>query len=95
MLGRGFLGHPANGALIEKLRSGSLNTQDYYRQLLRAVYRLIFLFVAEDRDLLLVAPRGSKERERYLRYYSMDRIRSLAERRRGTPHGDLFRAVTL
>jgi len=29
VLGRGFLGHPANGALIEKLRSGSLSTQDY------------------------------------------------------------------
>ena len=57
VLGRGFLGHPANGMLIEKLRSGSLSTQDYYRQLLRAVYRLIFLFVAEDRDLLLIAPR--------------------------------------
>ena len=95
VLGRGFLGHPANGALVEKLRAGTLTTQDYYRQLLRAVYRLIFIFVAEDRDLLLVAPRGSKERERYLRYYSMDRIRSLAERRRGTPHGDLWQGLVL
>ncbi len=94
-LGRGFLGHPANGALIEKLRSGSLSTQDYYRQLLRAVYRMIFLFVAEDRDLLLVAPPGSRERQRYLHYYSMDRLRSLAERRRGTPHVDLWRGTRL
>ncbi len=94
-LGRGFLGHPANAALIEKLRVGPLTTQDYYRQLLRIIYRLIFLFVAEDRDLLLVAPPGSKERDRYLRYYSMDRIRTLAERRRGTPHSDLWQGCQL
>ncbi len=94
-LGRGFLAHPANTVLIEKLRSGSLGTQDYYRQLLRAVYRMIFLFVAEDRDLLLTAPPGSRERQRYARYYSMDRLRSLAERRRGTPHTDLWQGLLL
>ena len=52
--GRGFLRHPANRQLLEKLRAGTLDKQDYYRQLLRVVYRLIFLFVAEARDLLLV-----------------------------------------
>ena len=51
-LGRGFLAHPRNDRLREKLQSGQLNTQDYYRQLLRIVYRLLFLFVAEDRGLL-------------------------------------------
>ena len=54
-LGRGFLKHPANRSLLEKLRAGTLDRQDYYRQVLRVVYRLIFLFVAEARDLLLVA----------------------------------------
>ncbi len=43
----------ANQELRRKLRSGELDAQDYYRQLLRLVYRLIFLFAAEDRDLLL------------------------------------------
>jgi hypothetical protein len=50
-LGRGFL-HPANAALVQKLRSGTLQAMDYYRQLLRVVYRLLFLFVAEDREPL-------------------------------------------
>ncbi len=54
VLGSGFLSHPANSLLREKLRAGELSAQDYYRQLLRLVYRLIFLFVAEDRDLLLL-----------------------------------------
>jgi hypothetical protein len=94
-LGRGLLGHPTNTILIGKLRCGSLGTQDYYRQLLRAVYRMIFLYVAEDRDLLLIAPPGSRQRQRYLQYYSMDRLRSLAEQRRGTPHVDLWRGARL
>jgi len=37
-LGSGFLAHQRNGALTDSLRSGSLSTQDYYRQLLRLVY---------------------------------------------------------
>jgi hypothetical protein len=94
-LGKGFLAHPANKDLIDTLRAGSLDKQDYYRQLLRVVYRLIFLFVAEDRDLLLTAPAGAKERSRYLDHYSVSRLRSLAERRRGTPHPDLWRGLKL
>ena len=39
--------------LRERLQSGALGKDAYYRQLLRLVYRLIFLLVAEDRDLLL------------------------------------------
>lgn len=30
LLGGGFLAHPANGALREKLRTGQLKAQDYY-----------------------------------------------------------------
>ena len=52
-LGQGFLAHPVNAELRARLKPGELTAQDYYRQLLRLVYRLIFLFVAEDRDLLL------------------------------------------
>jgi SOS-response transcriptional repressor LexA len=92
-LGRGFLDHPASKDLVAKLRDGSLDKQDYYRQLLRIVYRLIFLFVAEDRDLLLTAPKASRERDRYQRYYSVSRLRNLAERRRGSPHPDLWQGL--
>ncbi|MCI0554961.1 MAG: hypothetical protein L0287_28775, partial [Anaerolineae bacterium] len=53
-LGRGFLAHLENRQLKDDLKNGILTTQDYYRQLLRLVYRLLFLFVAEDRDLVLL-----------------------------------------
>ena len=49
-LGTGFISHPTNNALRERLRAGDLKMDDFYRQLLRLAYRLIFLFVAEDRD---------------------------------------------
>lgn len=85
-LGRGFLAHPANQALREKLRSGRLETRDYYRQLLRLVYRLLFLFVAEDRGLLFDPHADPAARERYARFYSTAKLRRLAERRLGTRH---------
>ncbi|GIW76100.1 MAG: hypothetical protein KatS3mg104_1163 [Phycisphaerae bacterium] len=98
-LGGGFLGHPANTALREKLRAGTLTTQDYYRQVLRVVYRLLFLFVAEDRDLLL-RPAGedarlAAARDLYTRHYSSQRLRRLAEKRRSARHADLYRALRL
>ena len=92
-LGRGFLKHPANRSLLEKLRAGTLDRQDYYRQVLRVVYRLIFLFVAEARDLLLVRAVGTPVAERYARFYSIARLRTLAASRRGTPHGDLWESL--
>ena len=70
-LGRGFLAHPANQELREKLRDGALDKQEYYRQLLRSVYRLLFLFVAEDRDLLL-DPKATDEARRTLRGVLLD-----------------------
>ena len=88
-LGRGFLKRSSNRDLLDKLRSGALTTQDYYRQLLREVYRLIFLFVAEDRDLLLTAAQGSSAQKRYGQFYSAARLRTLAARRRGSQHTDL------
>ena len=58
-LGGGFLGHRGNEALREALRTGVLTKEDYHRQVLRLVYRLVFLLVAEDRDLL--HPEGTTE----------------------------------
>lgn len=89
-LGRGFLRHPANRSLRRTLRSGDLTAKEYYHQLLHLVYRLIFLFAAEDRDLLLNPGASPSSRELYQRYYSTRRLRRLAERRWGTRHSDLY-----
>jgi N-6 DNA Methylase len=93
--GFGFLAHPANSSLRDALRSGELSTDDYYRQLLRLVYRLLFLFVAEDRELLLAPEASQAMRERYERFFSTQRLRRLAERRRGGKHADLYDGLRL
>ena len=94
-LGSGFIAERSNSALHDKLRSGELDRQDYYRQLLRLVYRFIFLLVAESRNLLLDPEADDASRQRYNQYYSLSRLRSLSERLRGTRHADLWEAVKL
>ena len=99
ILGAGFTGHPRNAELREALRSGTLTPAGLHEQLLRVVYRLIFLFVAEDRTLdgrsLLHPPDDSAAaqtaRERYAAWYGTARLRRLAGRIKGSRHGDLWR----
>lgn len=99
VLGEGFTSHPKNTVLRESLRSGSLPLADFHGQLLRVVYRLIFLFVAEDRTLEgqpLLHPRDDSDsarlaRERYAAHYGTARLRELAGKIRGSRHGDLWR----
>jgi len=79
-LGTGFLQHPNNERLRQKLVDGrELTDVGYYRQLLRLIYRLLFLMVAESRSLLLIREDTDKERI-YREYYSIERLRELAER---------------
>lgn len=89
-LGSGFLSHRENMGLRESLRTGKLTSQDYYHQLLRLIYRFIFLLVAEERDLLLLPTSEPRAREVYRHYYSFARLRFLAEQRRGTQHSDAW-----
>ncbi|MEU8907809.1 Eco57I restriction-modification methylase domain-containing protein [Streptomyces mirabilis] len=87
-LGTGFLRHPDNSAL-----RADLNVETYHYALLRLVYRLLFLFVAEDREALLLPTAPEQAKDRYARYFSSARLRRQAQRRRGTAHGDLYRAL--
>lgn len=93
--GTGFLAHKANTKLHEALESGDLDKQDYYRQLLRLAYRLIFIFVTEERGLLLDPESSENARDRYRQYYSSQRFRKLCDKRRGGPHTDLWRSMAL
>ncbi|MPY94715.1 MAG: type II DNA modification enzyme, partial [Acidimicrobiia bacterium] len=94
-LGEGFVAHRDNGKLRQALRSGEVSTEELQRQLLRVVYRLLFLLVAESRDLLLDPEASETAKIRYHRFYSVQRIRALAARRRGTPHDDLWASLTV
>lgn len=89
-LGTGFLAHRANADLRRRLRDGELAADDYLRALLRTVYRLLFLLVTESRDLLLDPKASEAAQDRYRRFYSVERLRTLAGKQRGSPHCDLW-----
>jgi hypothetical protein len=79
--GGGFLGHPDNAALRERVASGALPLSEYFGQLLRLVYRLIFLLAAEDRNLLHPPATPAGPRKLYADGYSVGRLRDHAVRR--------------
>lgn len=84
-LGEGFIQHPANDALRNSLHNGELSKDAYFQQLLRLIYRLIFLFSVEERGLL----HGNDEskpaqaaRRAYAEGYAVGRLRDLCLKRR-------------
>jgi hypothetical protein len=79
--GTGFLKHPANFELREAAADGTLRPADYYKNLLRLIYRLLFLMVIEERDLIFPPGASSQRRDVYRRYYSVQRLRLLSEHR--------------
>ena len=91
-LGKGFL---INQEIRKNLRDNEGYKQEYYRQLLRVAYRLIFLLAAESRELLLDPEATQEAKDLYYKYYSLTRIRNLAERKRGTRHKDLWKALNV
>lgn len=84
-LGQGFLQHESNTALRQKIQSDQLSAKDYYRQLLRIIYRFLFLMVTEERDLVYDPDDKSdatqKLKKIYLQFYSIARLRKLSESR--------------
>jgi len=93
LLGAGFLRYSGNQELRRRFRSGELSPEEYKNQLLRLVYRMIFLFAAEDRDLLHPEEISQHVRELYANHYSIGRLRKLAEHTRGGKHPDLYRSI--
>ncbi len=96
LLGTGFLQHRANVTLRQQLETGDLRYDEFHRELLRLVYRLLFLFVAEERperDLLLDPEVTPAQRQRWLSYYSSIPLRRRARVLRRTSHGDEWHRV--
>lgn len=84
-LGEGFLQHTGNDALRRALHNGELSKDAYFQQLLRLVYRLIFLFSVEERGLLHTADNNKEAiaaRRAYAEGYAAARLRELCLKRR-------------
>lgn len=80
ILGTGFLRHPANEELRAKFVAQEPNCAGYHRQLLRLIYRLLFLMVAEERHLIVSTSSDAERLQRiYDDSYSISRLRERAE----------------
>ncbi|KGH45512.1 hypothetical protein IN07_16600 [Modestobacter caceresii] len=91
-LGAGFVSHPGNSELRAVLAAAPDASKDLHRALLRIAYRLIVLFVAEDRGLLHAPGTSPAASTLYDRHFSTRRLRALATSRTGTRHTDLWDA---
>ena len=95
-LGSGFVQHRENDDLRGALADGSLSPELYFQQLLRLVYRLIFLFSTEERGLLHTPEATNEQRKLYAEGYSLSRLRGRAERRRHYDHHrDLWQGLQI
>jgi len=94
ILGTGFLRHPGNQALRERIKAGTLAPARLHRQLLRLVYRLLFLMVAEERRMVVPEAAAATTvvgqqaasgidpdrcQRLYDQFYSVARLRELTE----------------
>ncbi|MDP9932577.1 Eco57I restriction-modification methylase domain-containing protein [Variovorax paradoxus] len=97
--GAGFLQHPASHALRTALHDGTLSKDAYFQQLLRLIYRLIFVFTVEERGVL--HPQDDKAdalaaRRAYAEGYALGRLRELCLKRRArTRHEDQWQAIRI
>ena len=106
-LGTGFLSHPANSKLREELstqaQAQGLSKQAFFEELLRLVYRLIFLATVEDRtdastgqSLIFVPGAPLEVQQRYRAGYSITWLRDRAVRRSSfDTHADLWQALSI
>ena len=79
--GNGFLERADNEALRAAVTNGELSASDYYQQLLQLIYRLLFLMVIEERDLVFPADAPRAQRDIHRESYSVARLRRLSEKR--------------
>ena len=105
-LGKGFVQHPANDTLRQALQEGSLTKEAYFAQLLRLIYRFIFVFSVEERDLIPNAPQPDEaptaahakrvSMQTYTHGYALARLRDMALRRRASNRfDDLWQGVKI
>jgi hypothetical protein len=77
----GFLTHSDNPGLQQAIASGEVKPEGFYQFLLRLIYRLLFLMVIEERGLVFPPDADTQKRDIYNRYYSLQRLRRLSEKR--------------
>ena len=98
-LGNGFLSHPANRQLAQAVQigaaAGGIDKDELFREVLRLVYRIIFVLVAEEREVIHDSSASLEMQTLYKSGYALGRVRDLALNTLGTGHNDLWRSVSV
>ncbi|MDO6423062.1 Eco57I restriction-modification methylase domain-containing protein [Saccharophagus degradans] len=100
-LGTGFVAHKNNQALRDKLSNGELTTDAYFQQVLRLVYRFLFLLTAEDRNVALLPEEYEGQcytdaRKLYEQGYSLNQLREKARlKRHYDTYGDAWQQLLI
>ena len=80
VLGNGFISHPENEALRAVLADGRLGVRHFYTQLLRLIYRVLFVITIEERELIHPSSTEPEVLQLYALGYSFKRLRAQALR---------------
>lgn len=82
ILGTGFVAHPNNLELREAIKNEQLTTDQFFQELLRLIYRFLFLLTTEDRDILLDPAADKVCKKLYKEGYSISVLRDRSRFRR-------------
>lgn len=103
-MANGFLQHPANQPLRDWAAREPNAGEELYGWMLKVIYRLLFLMVTEERDLIYPKPANAGDagrlrrlRQIYYDYYSVGRLRRLSEKRQFADkrHTDGWKALRM
>lgn len=98
-LANGFMNHPDNAELRAAAASAQFDADAYYRHQLRIIYRLLFLFVIEERNLVYgnnKNPETKRFHQIYTQHFSLMRLRKKAKRLlppEAARHNDLWQGL--
>jgi hypothetical protein len=106
VLGSGFLNYdtPGNDALRSALESGDLSTHDYFQELMRLMYRFLFIFTIEERNLIFDHLPEKNQADKkllalhtlYEKGYSLHRLIDRSARYTSATHyGDLWEGIKI
>ena len=82
IMGTGFVAHPKNLELREAIKNEQLTTDQFFQELLRLIYRFLFLLTTEDRDILLDPAADKVCKKLYKKGYSISVLRDRSRFRR-------------